>query len=266
MFVTKSPLQVVRSGILYELDLSEGIDLSIFLLGSFQKHVYKNKLLQLSGEMTILDVGANIGSMALMFAKLFPAASIHAFEPTEYACVKFRRNLELNPELANRITLLQNFVSDCASPNPDIKAYASWKVSAGKELAAQHPVHCGTLKAADGVAAVTLDGYCAAHTIQNIRLIKIDTDGHECQVLLGAQVVIREQRPYLLFEVGGYVMAEQGIEFSWYLDYFAPLDYRLYDSSTNRPINEQNWREIIPQLGTIDILAVPGDMTSRSSQ
>jgi len=35
---------VERQGIKYDLNLKEGIDLSIYLFGNFQKHVYKNIL------------------------------------------------------------------------------------------------------------------------------------------------------------------------------------------------------------------------------
>lgn len=257
LFFRDSPICVRRNGIKYELDLSEGIELSIFLFGSFQKHVYRNRLLDISGQATIIDVGANIGSMALMFAQLFQSAKIHAFEPTDYACTKFRRNLELNPKLAARISLVQSFVSAVATPNPDINAYASWKVGGSAEQGAKHPVHFGTLKAASGVAAITIDEYCAQNGLADIRLIKIDTDGHEFQVLQGAADVVRVQHPYVVFEVGRYVMDENGIDFAQYLNYFNQYGYTLHNSSNNRLITECNWREIIPQCGTIDVLALP---------
>lgn len=263
LFVRDPFVCVKRRGIWYELDLNEGIDLAIFLFGSFQKHVYLNRLLKIDGPGTIVDVGANIGSMSLMFAKTFPEARVYAFEPTQYAYTKFRRNQDLNPDLAGRITLVQSFISDVPTPNHDIKAYASWRVGGAKDHGEQHPVHLGTVKAADGVAATTLDAYSAQNSLTDIRLIKIDTDGYESQVLQGAKLIIKTQRPYVLFEVGVYVMDEQGIDFDWYLSFFEGLGYVLYDSLTSRLITRHNWLEIIPRYGTVDVLAVPAEQQSQ---
>lgn len=255
---TRSPFVVVRrGGIRYALDLSEGIDLSIFLFGGFQQHVYANpRLACITGPATIIDVGANMGCMSLLLAQRFPSARIHAFEPTGYAWAKFRRNLELNPDLAGRILPVQQFVSDAAAPAPDIKAYASWKVD-GSRCGQRHPVHLGTVQTAEGVPAVTLDAYCAAKQISNVALIKIDTDGHELKVLHGARTVIGMQRPLVIFEIGGYVLTEQGITFDDYLAYFQGLNYDLYDCVTNKAILDTNWRSLIPRYGTVDLLAVP---------
>ena len=41
---------IKRDGVYYNIDLTEGIDLSLFIFGNFQKHVYNNKFSQLSPE------------------------------------------------------------------------------------------------------------------------------------------------------------------------------------------------------------------------
>lgn len=258
LFYKKDIVRVKRSGITYELDLREGIDLSIFLLGGFQKHVYAARNFNISGQTTIIDVGANIGSMALMFAQLYPEAEIHAFEPIEYASAKLLKNLELNRHLAQRITLQRCFVSDRTLDSASMTVYASWPVDGHAATSTRHPVHQGVAMAADSVAVTTLDSYCSANNLHNIRLIKIDTDGHELQVLRGAVGIIRAQRPFVIFEVGGYVMVEQGISFSAYLDFFEPIGYQLFNCKDGKGVTLLNWRDVVPQNGTVDLLAVPG--------
>ena len=81
----KSKRIVVRGGITYEVDLAEGLDLSLYLFGSFQKHVTGNRWVTLTDDALVLDVGANFGVMALAFAKAFPKGRVIAFEPTHYA-------------------------------------------------------------------------------------------------------------------------------------------------------------------------------------
>ena len=40
-FLLKNKRNVIRQNIKYSLDLSEGIDLSIFIFGGFEKHYHK---------------------------------------------------------------------------------------------------------------------------------------------------------------------------------------------------------------------------------
>lgn len=78
---------VVRDGINYELDLSQGIDFAIASL--------------------VLDIGAHVGAHTLhLDLAQAQNGGIIAFEPTDFALRKLSRNLELNPQLANRVTPL----------------------------------------------------------------------------------------------------------------------------------------------------------------
>lgn len=246
---------IVRNGIKYEIDLSEGIDLSLFLFGNFQKHVSQNKYLSLPQDAIIFDVGANSGIMSLQFAKLVPLGKVYSFEPTFYAFSKLEKNLELNPELAKRIVAIQSFVSSSTSEEPNIKAYASWKVG-GTVESVKHRVHGGIEKSAERIGAVCLDDFCEQNEIKRLGFIKIDTDGHEFEVLKGAKKVINEFSPIIIFEIGIYLMDERSIVFSDYLKFFDSLGYSLFNSKNLKNMNAHNYYKYIPLRGTIDILAV----------
>jgi FkbM family methyltransferase len=246
---------IVRGGIKYEVDLSEGIDLSVFLFGKFQRNVSDNKYMSLPEDAVIFDVGANFGIMTLQFAGMAPLGKVYAFEPTYYAFSKLKRNLDLNPELAKRITAVQSFVSSRTSKETSIKAYASWKV-AGAADGARHSVHRGTLKPTEGIGEVSLDDFCEENKIGKLDFVKIDTDGHEYEVLRGGRKVIAEFKPIIIFEVGLYAMEENNVDFSNYLNYFDSLGYSLFDSGNFKRINAENYRRYIPSKGTIDILSL----------
>ena len=256
-FFGKKPRRIKRGGINYEVDLSEGIDLPLFLFGGFQNHVTKNKLLPIPADALILDVGGNFGVMSLQFAKTAFKGRVIAFEPTHYAISKFTKNLRLNPELAKRIEIINSFVSASTNQNADIKAFSSWKVSGEKEKSEIHPVHLGTSKPTEGVGSVTLNDFCKQASLARIDLIKIDTDGHEYEVLQGAKECIMRFRPKIIFEVGQYVMKEKKIDFNFYVNYFSGLNYKLFDAETGKEITAANQLKIIPELGTIDVLAIP---------
>jgi len=254
---SKKEKSITRNGISYQVDLSEGIDLSLFIFGNFQKHVTQNKYLAIPIDATIIDVGGNFGIMALQFAMQAKLGKVISFEPTHYALKKFRKNLELNPELNKRITVVNSFVSDKPSDNASIKAFSSWKVSTEKQSEEQHPVHLGLSKSSDGVGSTTLDDYCKITDIQKLDLIKIDTDGHEFEVFKGAKECIAKYRPKIVFEVGKYVMKEKGIDFLFYLSYFEGLNYKLINSKSGKEITENNFEKHIPDLGTIDVIGLP---------
>ena len=246
---------IQRSGVFYEVDLSEGIDLSLFLFGNFQSYVIQNKYYSLEKNAVVFDVGANVGSMALRFAQGAPEGHVYAFEPTDYAFKKLQRNLSLNPKLAERISAVQQFLSDETQSDPQIQAYASWKVDGSAKNS--HPLHGGTIKPAESVSAITLDLFCNQNQVQHIDLIKIDTDGHEHKVLSGARKTIKKYLPYVVFEIGGYVLNEQQLEFEQFHDYFGSLNYSLFNAKNGRKINLQNFSNQIPLKATTDIIAIP---------
>jgi len=251
---------ITRKGIKYEIDLSEGVDLSLFLFGNYQKHVSQNKYLSLESDSVIFDVGANFGLMTLQFAKLVPSGKVYAFEPTFYAFSKLEKNIELNPILAKNIVAIQSFVSLESTETPDIKAYSSWKVGGSVEEG-KHRIHGGVVKSAKGVKAVSLDDFCEHEQIERLDFIKIDTDGHELEVLKGAKEAISKFEPIIVFEVGMYIINERGIDFQEYLKFFDSLSYSLFNSSNLKEITALDYCRHIPLKGTIDILALPESVT-----
>lgn len=247
---------IKRNGISFEIDITEGLDLSLFLFGNFQKHVSENKYLNLPKDAVIFDVGANVGIMSLNFARQAPKGTVYAFEPTHYAIGKLKRNLNLNPELSKTIQTVQTFISCEGKIQNEIKAFSSWKIN--KEVGAeQHPVHGGKAMSTEGVQKTTIDEFVRNNNIIRLDFIKIDTDGHEFDVLLGARTTIENFKPQLIFELGQYVMEERGIKFKDYERFFGELNYKLSNAANNRPISESNFKKLVPEKGTIDVLALP---------
>jgi tRNA G37 N-methylase Trm5 len=63
-------VRVVRNGLVWELDLSEGIDLAIFLFGQFESATAKAIERLVRPGAIVLDIGANIGAHTLPLARL----------------------------------------------------------------------------------------------------------------------------------------------------------------------------------------------------
>lgn len=254
LFFGKEKKLIKRGGINFEVDLSEGIDLSLFLFGNFQKHIFNQ--INLKKDAVVFDIGANFGVMSLKFSQLAENGKIYSFEPTHYAIERLKRNLELNPLLAKNIEIVNSFVSENNSQNPEIKAFSSWKVD-GNATGNEHPVHFGTSKSTEGTPSVSLDDFCETCQINRLDFIKIDTDGHEFEVFKGAKNALKKLKPIIVFEIGQYVMSEKNITFDFYSNYFNELNYKLIDLMTGKQVNINNFKTYLPEKGTTDLLAVP---------
>ena len=256
-FVGREKRLIEREGIQYEVDLAEGIELSLFLFGKFQKHITNNSFLKIEKDFTIIDVGANVGLMTLKFAKLVPNGKVFSFEPTFYALERLKKNLSLNPELAKQVTVINSFVSEKSDLQPNILAYSSWRVN-GETEHNEHPVHLGTPKDTKGVPSISLDDFVEQEQLSRLDFIKVDTDGHEYEVFKGAKKTIAKFRPKIIFESALYVLDEKNIGFDFYLDYFGRLNYKMMDTKSDAEITAMNYKKYVPKKGSTDLIAIPG--------
>lgn len=246
---------VTRRGINYSLDLTEGIDLSVYLFSGFQKHLFSPKI-RLNKDDVILDVGANCGVISLNFAKIHPNSKVYSFEPTDFAYNKLLTNLKLNSENITNVIPVKAFVSDNNKDVSNLNVYSSWKIdNIDKENT--HPTHLGIKKSATDVPTYKIDTFVKENKIKKVGFIKIDTDGYEWSVLNGAVETIIKDRPYIVFEVGSYLLDEKGMSFENFIRYFAEKQYLLYNSDFKKQITLSNYKDIIPKDYTIDVFAMP---------
>ncbi len=248
---------VTRKGIRYELDLAELIDFSIYFAGSFQKHVLDQKYFTIADKPVIFDIGANMGQMSLSYAKLFPGSTVYAFEPTDYAFQKLHKNISLNPDLSKRIIPTKAFISNKSENDADIKAFASWKIlPIQTDAALTHPVHSGTLMESTHTPSIRLDDFVIQNNIKTIDFIKIDTDGHELDVLQGALESISRFKPVIIFEVGLYILKEKGMNFEQFFDLFETFNVAFINAENGHKITRNNYVHEIPPKSTLDILVI----------
>jgi FkbM family methyltransferase len=184
-------------GITYELDLNEMIDSTLYFEGVWERRATFTIATLLRPGMTVLDVGANMGYFTLTFAKLVgETGKVVAFEPTAWAVAKLRRNIDLN-RFAN-IEVEKMALSD-APANREITASerafkASWTFSGD-----QRP---GT----ERVRFLPLDTFVRETGLAAVDFVKIDVDGNEYRVILGARETLRTHRPIMLLEIGRMTM------------------------------------------------------------
>lgn len=188
-----------RCGLQYDLDLSEGIDLAIYLFGTFEKEVgeYCRNVLR-AGDHAV-DVGANIGAHSLSMARLVgPSGRVVACEPTDYAFAKLARNLSLNQGIADRVVASQVFLAANIAEILPAAVASSWPLNSSDGV--KHELSQGLLKPTTGAVVMTLDSFVAAQRVGPISLLKIDVDGHELTVLKGSGGTLK-QHPAIILEL-----------------------------------------------------------------
>ena len=212
-----------RNGIRWNLDLNEGIDLSIFLFGTSEQKIKKlKKIFKLNQKITVLDIGANIGSISLLIAKMFPKCKIYAIEPTNYAFKKLTKNLDLNKNLRNNILLKQLFISKNSRPK---KVWSSWNF---KSETNKHKKHFGSLQTIKKKSYITLNNFINFEKIKRIDFIKLDVDGHELDVLKSGEKFLKKKRPIIFIEIAPYLYPEFGYKCSELIKYISKLGYSFY--------------------------------------
>jgi FkbM family methyltransferase len=135
-------------------------------------------------DLIIFDVGAHAGWSSLTYRRLFPKATIHAFEPTPGAVDNLRAMFADDEHhqlhavaLSDRQGVMDFNLNASGATNSllsaDAEASADWR-----------PLM--ETKQRIVVAAQTIDAFCAEKDITHIDLMKIDVQGAENRVLRGA--------------------------------------------------------------------------------
>lgn len=140
---------------------------------------------------TVLDVGANTGSFAFIAKALNPEATVHAFEPLTRIADMICENVRIS---GLDVTIFQAAVADQTGELPiydpgGANAYSASldaNFLAGKKDSYMVPV-------------TTIDAHCAAYGLTP-DLIKIDVEGIEGRVLLGAREALGRGKAVILCE------------------------------------------------------------------
>lgn len=141
------------------------------------------------------DVGANTGIYTLSVAACHPFAHCHAFEPAPSIKDLLLRNISLNPHLKARISChavglssRSGFAKFYETKNDQGFVSTSSSLHAPKDLPySEYPVELQRL-----------DDQALEH---KVRLLKVDVEGHEFDVLEGGKETIQTHRPVIIFEV-----------------------------------------------------------------
>ena len=147
----------------------------------------------------IFDIGANQGQSIIRFKKLFPNSEIHAFEPIEKEFSNLRSKFQNdNSIILNNFALGENeeekdfYIatntgnSSFYKLNPNTK----WLEVRSKQFNIKPENFISEIKK---IKIKTLDEYCKSNKITKIDILKIDSQGYEDKILLGASKILEKK-------------------------------------------------------------------------
>ena len=137
---------------------------------------------------TFIDIGANVGIWTSPMASLFK--QVHSFEPADKNLECLRKNLHdiHNVDIhthglsdINGVGFLVDNIKNCGDCSITYEAKLKRKVFGPEDV----------------VEVKTLD----SHELEDVGLIKIDTQGHELRILRGGVNTLKKYRPVVVFEI-----------------------------------------------------------------
>lgn len=159
-----------------------------FLLSLIKEILGKDK------RILFLDIGGDLGSYSILAANQFASdkMGIHCFEPVQSSCDLISENLRLN-RVENRVVL--HPVALLNQDNPETKIYLDEATPGSSTIKNSDTVQSSTIV----VKAQKLDSLLLKEIpAYDVIIMKIDVEGVEKEVLLGAEKVLHEGKDVFL--------------------------------------------------------------------
>lgn len=213
------------------LDLDEHMQSQIYWYGSYNREIAALLRRVLKPGMTVFDVGANIGELTLVSAKLVgPSGTVVSFEPVK----RFAEHLEKHVA-ANRFTSVRLVQAGLSDAPGEATIYVSQEVdpdgTRNDGLGTLFPT-AQRSQAEQTVQLMTLD-QAASEIKGRVDLIKIDIEGGEYKALLGGRELLQRDRPDIVLELAEDSCTAAGYRMEDVLNYLGELGYKFWTIGRN---------------------------------
>lgn len=172
----------------------------------------------------VVDVGAHLGWYTVNSAQMVGAGgTVYAFEPNPSVAAWLTENCKLNGLTNVRIERIaladKNSTADFFVGGADSLGSLKLVNAKRSNLERVHRVK---------VPLRTLDSYLKTKNLKTLKLIKVDAEGADLEVLKGAERLLRKFHPYLIVEVYGLTWNTDVGRDKEILAYLRKLGYQAY--------------------------------------
>lgn len=191
----------------------------LYVNGIYEKKLVDYIIANLPHGGTLLDIGANIGSISIPVALARADARIIAIEALPVNYRYLTENLALNK--VPNVQALNLCCSD--SDGKTVRFYHHDKLKGNSSFHSLHTSHFVEL------TTCTVDLKLKEIGVEKVDLLKIDTEGSEALIFRGALETLKSSRPLVLFEfIAAYEAATEGLRPGESQEILRSLGYTLY--------------------------------------
>jgi len=173
-----------------------------------------------------IDIGANLGYMSINASKIVgPNGKILAFEPDNTIYSLLEKNISLNN--STNITLSKIGLSD-------YDGEASFNIATESGLSRLENKYNNLegliLKSKTTIKVNTLDNFIIENKISNIniKMIKIDVEGHELSILKGGINLLKSSKPIIILEINPGALVQNNLSLTDIIEFLNELNYDSY--------------------------------------
>lgn len=189
--------------------------------------------------MIVFDVGAHVGLLTLMFSRLVGQAEghgcVHAFEAGREA---FSRLMNTCQEAGLRNVVLNHLALAEKEGHIRLNVYdddhLAWSTQAVRPLG-NYGINVRPVSVEE-ISSSTVDLYCEKNDVTKIDLLKVDVEGAEYQVLLGARRMLESQRIACIAFEFGQTTFDMGNEPDHIEGYLIGMGYRIRNVVAGDPV------------------------------
>jgi FkbM family methyltransferase len=203
-----------------------------------------------------VDVGANIGILSVL-ALSGTAATVHSFEPNPAMMSRLCRTHSAS-RFGDRWSLHDSAVGASTGRS---KLYVDDRFSGTASL---HKVWQSGGKRSVDVPVVTVDHWREGDRVACVDVLKMDVEGWELEVLLGAMRTLRTCKPFVWFEHNLPGLQRVGHSPQRILDRLQDLGYEHFHDIGRLPVGHPLTRRELDSFANrrINLLAVPDERRS----
>lgn len=195
----------------------------------------------------IFDIGANVGQSAQRLQAMFPKSNIHCFEPSAET---FQI---LNDKFCDQANFqCHNMALGAESRNA--------KLHKSENSTMRHVMlsECESIEGSEteAIRIDTLDSFCGQNNIERIDILKIDTEGHDGEVIRGAQKMFGQSRIHIVqCELGVHPANKNHVPLSEMVEKMHTFGFDIFGFYSQKPRETMALRRVDTVFVSRSILA-----------